>query len=140
MLCTERKEVRAYFANVNSKGSLWSVRFYQNRKTRHKNVLRTQTSLYTGSEVVDPFLNCFSFCAFSWSAFLLYGKTGKNFRVKGTVQFSSVKIERNERVPFTPSYSLRDWVLTIGHLTNMAAGFALDDSHSLNTLYLHQAK
>ena len=74
----------------------------------------------------------------TWSAFLSYGKTGKNFRVKGTGQFSSVKMERNERVPFTPSYCLRDWVLTIRHLTSMAAGFALDDSHSLNTLYLHQ--
>ena len=40
----------------------------------------------------------------SWSAFLLYGKTGKNFRVKGTGQIFSVKMERDERVPFTPSY------------------------------------
>ena len=31
-------------------------------------------------------------------------KVGKNFRVKGTGQFSSVKMERDERVPFTPSY------------------------------------
>ena len=38
------------------------------------------------------------------SAFLLHGKTGKNFRVKGTVKFSSVKMERDERVPFTPIY------------------------------------
>ena len=38
------------------------------------------------------------------SAFLLYGKTGKNFRVKGTGKFSSVKMERDERVPFTPIY------------------------------------
>ena len=38
------------------------------------------------------------------SAFLLYGKTGKNSRVKGTGKFSSVKMERDERVPFTPSY------------------------------------
>ena len=40
----------------------------------------------------------------TWNAFLLYGKTGKNFRVKGTGKFSSVKMERDERVPFTPSY------------------------------------
>ena len=40
----------------------------------------------------------------TWSAFPLYGKTGKNFRVKGTGKFSSVKMERDERVPFTPSY------------------------------------
>ena len=39
------------------------------------------------------------------SAFLLYGKTGKNFRVKGTGKFSSVKMERDERVPFTPIYA-----------------------------------
>ena len=39
------------------------------------------------------------------SASLLYGKTGKNFRVKGTGHFSSVKMERDERVPFTRSYS-----------------------------------
>jgi len=38
------------------------------------------------------------------SAFLLYGKTEKPFRVKGTGQFSSVKMERDDRVPFTPSY------------------------------------
>ena len=38
------------------------------------------------------------------SAFLLYGKTGKNFRVKGTGKFSSVKMVRDERVPFTPIY------------------------------------
>ena len=38
------------------------------------------------------------------SAFLLHAKTGKNFGVKGTGQFSSVKMERDERVPFTPSY------------------------------------
>ena len=56
----------------------------------------------------------------------MYGKTGKNFRVKGTGQFSSVKMERDERVPFTPSYSLRDWVLTIRHL-NMATGFAFEN-------------
>ena len=39
-----------------------------------------------------------------WSAFLLYRKTGKNFRVKGTGQFSPVKMERDEGVPFTPRY------------------------------------
>ena len=51
----------------------------------------------------------------NYERFPFVWKKREEFSGKRKGQFSSVKMKRDERVPFTPSYSVRDWVLTIRH-------------------------